>query len=114
MFPSGMAANLFDAMRGFAGPMAAFGDALAQPPTQNTQPQQPQNTPPASERAIASLPMVKITIDDLQEESNKECLICLEEQKLGTFSSLDYRPFNSPHLGSFLSDIFEWIALRCT
>ena len=46
-------------------------------------PAQSQNTPPASEREIASLTMVKITVDDLQEESNKECLICLEEHQLG-------------------------------
>lgn len=45
---------------------------------------QPQSTPPASERAIQSLMTVKITIDDLQEDCNKECMVCLEEHKIGT------------------------------
>jgi hypothetical protein len=35
------------------------------------------NTPPASRRALASLPMVKVTGDDILEATNKECLVCL-------------------------------------
>ncbi len=54
-----------------------------QPPRQQSTASQYHNTPPASNRQVSSLPMVRITIDDLQEQSNKECLICLEEQKLG-------------------------------
>lgn len=67
-------------------PFGAFTRQPQQPiaPT-NPTPTQYHNTPPASSRQIASLPIVTITIDDLQEQSNKECLICLEEQKLGNF-----------------------------
>lgn len=43
----------------------------------------PQKAPPASYRVLNSLPMVRITADDLLEAANKECLICLEEQELG-------------------------------
>ena len=42
--------------------------------------------PPASKAAIDSLPMIKLTADDLIEETNKECLICLCEQEVGTIS----------------------------
>ena len=39
-----------------------------------------------SKQAIDRLPMVKVTADDLLEVTNKECLICLEEQVLGAFA----------------------------
>jgi hypothetical protein len=65
-------------------PFAAFARQPQQPMAQaNPQPTQYHNTPPASSRQISSLPLVTITVDDLQEQSNKECLICLEEQRLG-------------------------------
>lgn len=41
-------------------------------------------TPPASRRTLENLNLVTITVDDLQEEGNKECLICLEDQTLGS------------------------------
>lgn len=40
--------------------------------------------PPASKKAIRNLSVVKVTSDDLIEESNKECLICLDDQKIGS------------------------------
>lgn len=40
--------------------------------------------PPASKKAIKNLAIVTVTADDLIEESNKECLICLCEQKIGS------------------------------
>ena len=40
--------------------------------------------PPASRRAIANLTIVQVTNDDLIEESNKECLICLCDQTIGS------------------------------
>lgn len=39
--------------------------------------------PPASSRAMTNLPNVQVTADDLLEETNKECAICLEEQEIG-------------------------------
>jgi Ring finger domain len=47
---------------------------------------QAKKAPPASDRAIRNLALVKVTADDLLEETNKECLICLEEQKMGSFA----------------------------
>jgi Ring finger domain len=50
-------------------------------------PQTTQNykmAPPASKKAIKNLAIVQVTADDLIEESNKECLICLCEQKIGS------------------------------
>ena len=40
--------------------------------------------PPAGREAIRKLNIVQVTSDDLIEESNKECLICLDEQKIGS------------------------------
>lgn len=40
--------------------------------------------PPASRNAIRNLSIVQVTSDDLIEETNKECLICLEDQKIGS------------------------------
>lgn len=40
--------------------------------------------PPASKKAIKNLAIVQVTSDDLIEESNKECLICLNEQTIGS------------------------------
>ena len=34
--------------------------------------------PPASKRAIRQLPIVKVTPEDLVDENNRECCICLE------------------------------------
>lgn len=53
----------------------------------NAQSQQQQNNsnkpPPAKASVIASLPVVTITADDLLEEANKECAVCLDDQLLG-------------------------------
>lgn len=50
------------------------------------QPAQPQSNkpPPASADTIAKLPNVQVTADDLLEESNKECCVCLVEQEVGS------------------------------
>ena len=49
------------------------------------QQQQQQSTapPPVSSNYIKSLQYVNVTADDLLEESNKECCVCLEAQQLG-------------------------------
>ena len=37
-----------------------------------------QRTPPASARAIRQLPTILVTPEDLVDENNRECCICLE------------------------------------
>ena len=65
--------------------------------------------PPASSKALNELPMVRVTADDLLEENNKECLICLEEQKIGSFACklpcghLYHRPC-----------LVDWLQKHCT
>jgi len=44
---------------------------------------QPKTIPPASRKFIDNLKELHVTADDLLEENNKECLVCLEEQKVG-------------------------------
>jgi hypothetical protein len=53
---------------------------------QHQQHQNGNKPPPASSRAIDKLPVVKVTADDLIEETNKECVVCLELQTLGTLA----------------------------
>ncbi len=47
--------------------------AQAPPPQAN-----PQRIPPASARAIRQLPTILVTPEDLVDENNRECCICLE------------------------------------
>lgn len=54
--------------------------------TNNTNQTNKTKIPPASSKAINSLTNTLITSDDLQEESNRECAICLEEQKAGDYA----------------------------
>ena len=42
--------------------------------------------PPASRKVLSNLPLVTVTADDLLEASNKECTVCLDEQKLGSLA----------------------------
>ncbi len=65
--------------------------------------------PPASKNAMDSLPMVKVTADDLLEATNRECTVCLEEQKLGTSAV----KLQCGHL--FHRDcLIEWLKCQCT
>jgi hypothetical protein len=65
--------------------------------------------PPASKRAIINLPVVQVTSDDLLEETNKECLICLEEQLIG--SSACKLPCGHLYHKACLT---EWLQKSCT
>lgn len=47
------------------------------PPPPRTQP-----TPSASIKAIRQLPMIRVAPEDLVDENNRECCICLEDNKL--------------------------------
>ena len=50
---------------------------------QAQQQQQQQQAPPTSKKTLRNLPTVRVTADDLIEESNKNCCICLEDQNIG-------------------------------
>jgi hypothetical protein len=79
---------------------------------QQPTPQQQQRTgkaPPASQNAIDRLPMVKVTADDLLEAANKECTVCLDEQKLGNYCV----KLQCGHL--FHRDcLTDWLKCQCT
>ena len=97
---------------GFAGAGAGgftnFMNAVSQ---QQQQEQQPQKTspPPASRRLIGNLPMVTVTNDDLLEETNKECAICLETISCGS------RQCKLPCGHLFNPDCLkEWLNKCCT
>lgn len=47
------------------------------------QPQRPSVAPPASKRLLRNLPTVRVTSDDLIEETNKNCCICLDDHSIG-------------------------------
>ena len=65
--------------------------------------------PPASRNAIRNLSIVQVTSDDLIEETNKECLICLEEQKIGSTAC----KLACGHL-YHESCLKEWLQKSCT
>lgn len=46
-------------------------------------PQEQPPIPPASKKALRQIPTISVTPEDLIDESNRECCICLEENKLG-------------------------------
>ena len=72
----------FDYGNMFNQPQFMFGQRN---PQYGQQPNTHANTgpPPVSKRLLNSLPIVTVTTDDLLEETNKECAICLSEIKLG-------------------------------
>jgi hypothetical protein len=76
------------------------------PPPQH---QPPAKAPPASQKAISNLPMVKVTADDILEVTNKECLICLEEQKIGAWAC----KLQCGHL-FHRQCLVEWLEKHCT
>lgn len=65
--------------------------------------------PPAGRNTLSSLPVVIVTADDLLEESNKECIVCLEEQKLGAQAC----KLPCGHL-FHKQCITEWLIKHCT
>lgn len=87
-----------------------FG-TVRQPPQAPPAAQQNGNskTPPASKRILDSLPLVKVTADDILEVTNKECLICLDEQKIGAWAC----KLQCGHL-FHKQCIHEWLEKHCT
>lgn len=61
----------------FGGPENSF------PGFQGAPPQEERTIPPASKKALRQIPTIQVTPEDLIDESNRECCICLEENKLG-------------------------------
>lgn len=74
-----------------------------QPPVNKNSP------PPASLRILQSLSNVKITADDLVDDSNRECAICLEEQNIGSQAV-------KLHCGHMFCKkcLKEWLQKHCT
>lgn len=70
---------------GFGSIFDAFQMAAAQAASMNDQGGESANTgaPPASRKTIRQLPTVVVTPEDLVDETNRECCICLEENELG-------------------------------
>ena len=99
----------FDFSSIFGPVMGVLDPNLVHPQMQQRRPPQPDIPPPASVKAINSLHSVQVTAEDLLEETNKECLICLSEQEIGSFSvklpcgHLYHRPC-----------LVEWLEKHCT
>jgi E3 ubiquitin-protein ligase RNF115/126 len=70
---------------------------------------QNKKAPPASDRVIRSLPNVRITADDLIDEANKECAVCLEEQSIGNYAT----KLPCGHL-YHLHCLKDWLSIHCT
>lgn len=74
-----------------------------------TAPQSSNKPPPASTRAISNLPNVQVTSDDLIEETNKECAICLDDQQIGHIAC----KLPCGHLFHRLC-VVSWLEKQCT
>jgi len=105
-------------MNFFFGGNADFTSSFGFPsPYQHSQQQQQQQpmqsnnkiVPPASQRILKSLTNVQITADDLVEDTNKECAICLEDQNIGCFAV-------KLHCGHMFCKecLKEWLEKHCT
>jgi hypothetical protein len=73
------------------------------------QPERRGQAPPASQRVLSNLPLVKITADDILEVTNKECLICLDEQRIGEWGC----KLQCGHL-FHKRCLTEWLEKHCT
>jgi len=96
---------------GIAGIFDAFQMAAAQAASMNEGQGGDRNAgaPPASRKTIRQLPTVVVTPEDLVDETNRECCICLEENKLGTkVTRLPCGHIFHPHC------INEWLIKHCT
>eukprot|EP00934_Nitzschia_sp_Nitz4_P008036 Nitzschia sp. Nitz4//scaffold290_size23356//3169//5117//NITZ4_008486-RA/size23356-augustus-gene-0.33-mRNA-1//1//CDS//3329546087//8026//frame0 len=68
-----------------------------------------ERTPPASARAIRQLPTIVVTPEDLVDETNRECCICLEPNNLGD------KVCRLPCAHIFHSEcILEWMHRKCS
>ncbi|CAM9868272.1 unnamed protein product, partial [Ectocarpus fasciculatus] len=66
--------------------------------------------PPVSEKSIAKyLTPIKVTADDLLEETNKECVVCLGDQMIGDPAS----KLPCGHL-FHVGCVEQWLRLHCT
>mmetsp|Transcript_51087 Transcript_51087/g.55332 ORF Transcript_51087/g.55332 Transcript_51087/m.55332 type:complete len:534 (-) Transcript_51087:363-1964(-) len=65
-----------------AAPGSASGSATQEPPPPQPPPPSNERAPPASMRAIRKIPTIQVAPEDLVDPNNRECCICLEENKL--------------------------------
>jgi hypothetical protein len=56
-----------------------FDPVVTNPPSGHNQ----QRVPPASAKAIRQLPTIRVAPEDLIDPNNRECCVCLDENKLG-------------------------------
>lgn len=95
---------------GFPFPMGVPPEFFGtdQPQMRNRQ-EERKGAPPASAKALAKIPKVNITADDIQEQSNKECTICLDTHAVGSQGC----KLPCGHL--FHPDCIEdWLNIHCT
>ena len=85
LFTTGMAGVDDDFVNNFMDSIQSGVGGFAQQMGVNLGPQDGGNKPPpkTSDKVIAKLPRVKVTNDDLIEENNKSCCICLDEMHVG-------------------------------
>jgi hypothetical protein len=100
---------MFNDISSFFQQISNRSNGIGQPHPQQRRRQQPNKPPPASKKVLAEMPLVQVTADDLIEETNKECLICLDEQFIGSFSCKlpCGHLFHKPCLT-------EWLTKQCT
>ena len=93
------------ASRFFAG----FDPSHQQQQHEQQQQSNNQRAPPASTRALRQLPTIRVAPEDLIDPANRECCICLEENKL------DDHVIRMPCAHIFHSDcIKDWLSRSCT
>lgn len=98
-------------MRGGEAFGAAFGFGGTGPgPTGGPEaPAEEPAVPPAGAKVLRTLPTVVVTAEDLMDESNRECCICLEDNNLGDrVKRLPCGHLFHPHC------ITTWLSKHCT
>lgn len=63
-------------------PVSRSAQQEASPPPAPPPPPSSERAPPASMRAIRNIPTIQVAPEDLVDPNNRECCICLEENKL--------------------------------
>lgn len=65
--------------------------------------------PPTSSARLSKMVPIQVTADDLLEATNRECVMCLEEQKIGDLAT----KLPCGHL-FHVDCVKQWLQLHCT